>query len=185
MRKRLYPLIYICLALYLFLLSSCSGNRRITKTEPPVRRNNEKELKEKYASLLQVPAGSISNYALYSFIDEWYGTPYKYAGRSRAGIDCSDFVSLLYEKAFGMNISGTSSDMFEHCKPIKESDLKEGDLVFFRINSKHISHVGVYLQNNRFVHASVHAGVVISQLDEPYYKKYFYKGGKVVKNNAP
>jgi lipoprotein Spr len=64
-------------------------------------------------------------------------------------------------------------------KPIKKSALKEGDLVFFKIKQKRISHVGVYVGNNKFAHASVQNGVIISDLDEPYYKMYFYKGGRV------
>jgi lipoprotein Spr len=67
-------------------------------------------------------------------------------------------------------------------KPLKKSQLREGDLVFFKIRKRRVSHVGVYLSHNRFIHASVHDGVVISDLDEPYYKKYFFKGGKVKEN---
>lgn len=171
--------------MFLLVLSSCGSNRTITKSATPAHRNADKELKEKYANILQVPLGNVSNIALYQFIDNWYGVPYKYAGRSKAGVDCSDFVSLLYENAYGMTLTGTSTDLLDKCRIIKESDLKEGDLVFFRINSKRVSHVGVYLQNNRFVHASVHAGVVISNLEEPYYKKYFYKAGKIEKRGAP
>jgi lipoprotein Spr len=63
--------------------------------------------------------------------------------------------------------------------PVSREDLKEGDLVFFKINSRTISHVGIYLGNNRFAHASSSRGVVLSNLDEPYYKRYFYKGGRL------
>ncbi|NNM95712.1 MAG: glycoside hydrolase [Bacteroidia bacterium] len=179
MEKRVYRIIYPCLAAYLLLLSSCGSNRRLARTEPAAHKDSGRELKQKYAGILQVPVSDITNQSLYEFIDSWYGVPYKFAGRTKAGVDCSDFVSLLYEKAYGVNISGTSADLFDKCKAVKETELKEGDLVFFRINSRHISHVGVYLQNNKFVHASVHAGVVISSLNEPYYKKYFYKAGKL------
>ena len=64
--------------------------------------------------------------------------------------------------------------------PVSREDLKEGDLVFFKINSRTISHVGIYLGNNRFAHASSSRGVVLSNLDEPYYKRYFYKGGRLI-----
>jgi lipoprotein Spr len=63
--------------------------------------------------------------------------------------------------------------------PVSREELKEGDLVFFKINSRSITHVGIYLGNNRFAHASSSRGVVLSNLDEPYYKRYFYKGGRL------
>jgi lipoprotein Spr len=63
--------------------------------------------------------------------------------------------------------------------PLSREELKEGDLVFFKIKSRSITHVGIYLGNNRFAHASSSRGVVLSNLDEPYYKRYFYKGGRL------
>jgi murein DD-endopeptidase / murein LD-carboxypeptidase len=179
MKKLLSPLLYVCLLVILLLFSACSSSRKVAKPEPANNENREKELKEKYATLLEVPVKNITNYALYAFINEWYGVPYKFAGRSKNGVDCSDFASLLYEKAYGLSLSGTCVNMLEQCKPVKETDLKEGDLVFFKINSKEPSHVGVYLQNSKFVHASVHSGVVISDLTQVYYKKYFYKAGRI------
>jgi murein DD-endopeptidase / murein LD-carboxypeptidase len=68
--------------------------------------------------------------------------------------------------------------MYESCDHVAEKNLQEGDLVFFKINSKNVSHVGVYLQNRRFVHASTKRGITINNLDEAYYKKYFFKGGR-------
>ncbi|HET6991981.1 MAG TPA: C40 family peptidase, partial [Bacteroidia bacterium] len=119
------------------------------------------------------------NVALYKFIDEWYSVPYKSAGKSKEGVDCSGFVSILYSQVYKKTIGGPATSIFEECKPVAEKNLEEGDLVFFKINSDKISHVGVYLKNRHFVHASVHNGVIISSLDEAYYKKYFFKGGKI------
>ena len=161
-----------------FLLSACGSTKKVATNKPVPHENREKELKEKYASMVGVSPRDI-NYPLYATIDEWYGTPYKYGGHSREGVDCSDFASILFDKAYGISISGPCASLLEQCKPIKEADLKEGDLVFFKINSKTVSHVGVYLQNNKFVHASVHSGVVISDLTADYYKKYFYKAGRI------
>jgi len=167
------------------MLSSCgSGKKTIastntTSTNQESKRSKEKKLKETYATLLGVSPHDVDNLLLYSFIDDWYGVPYKFAGKSKQGIDCSDFVSVLFDKVYGTNLMGNCSDLISQCRPIKEEDLKEGDLVFFKINSKNISHVGVYLQNHHFVHASVHSGIVISDLNMDYYKKYFYKAGRL------
>jgi lipoprotein Spr len=177
----------ICLYLIgsVFLLDGCSSSKKAASSKPVVSSVNEKKaerekrLKETYANLLGVSPRDIDNMLLYSFIDEWYGVPYKYAGKTKEGIDCSDFVSALFDHVYGTTLAGNCTNLYSQCKPIKEEDLKEGDLVFFKINSKDISHVGIYLQNHHFVHASVHSGIVISDLNMDYYKKYFYKGGRL------
>lgn len=170
----------ICRILVLVLLfTGCATSRKAERSHKAAEEAKEKEIKEKYAAKLAVSADNITNYTLYSFIDDWYGTPYHYAGHSKNGIDCSDFATILYQTVYGRDISGTAGDQFEKCRVIAKDNLEEGDLVFFKINSKSVSHVGVYLQNNKFVHASVHNGVIISDLDETYYKQYFYKGGRI------
>ena len=74
---------------------------------------------------------------------------------------------------------GGSKDLWPTVKPIEKNELIEGDILFFKIKKGQISHVGVYLGNNKFAHASVQSGVIISDLNEDYYKKYFFKGGRV------
>jgi lipoprotein Spr len=170
----------------------------VKENPPPVNNNPKKEKHEKqvvlnneatressilstYAEKLGVSKTDITNYKLYNFIDLWYGTPYKYAGRSMSGVDCSDFVSLLVQSVYGIDLSGDVVAIYRQCKHIKPSQLKEGDLVFFKLNRRSLSHVGVYLQNHKFVHASVHSGVVIDDLHEDYYKKYFRLAGRILK----
>ena len=180
--KRLYfYFVYLFLAGSLTLLGACSSSHKTayTKTAPVKHVNRKAIIKAKYAKVLGVPVKDIDNYPLYAFINAWYGAPYKWAGRSRDGVDCSDFVSILYSQVYGYTLSGDCVNLLAQCKRVKESDLKEGDLVFFRIHSRHASHVGVYLMNHKFVHASVHAGVVISNLDMAYYQKYFYRAGRL------
>lgn len=136
-------------------------------------------IKKTYAAKLNVPESDIKNEKLYQFIDEWYAVPYKYAGKDKNGIDCSGFTGVLCSTIYNKKVSSSSRAIYEETNRINTSDLKEGDLVFFIINGKSVSHVGVYLQHNKFVHASTHKGVIISDLDEPYYKKYFYKAGRL------
>jgi lipoprotein Spr len=163
----------------ILLFAGCATSRKAERVAKATQEAKEKAIKEKYADKLGVPADSVSNYPLYSFVDDWYGTPYKYAGRTKSGVDCSDFICILLQTIYSKSLSGTAGNIFEACRPISADSLKEGDLVFFKINSKIISHVGFYLQNNRFVHASVHSGVVISDLGQDYYKKYFFKAGRL------
>jgi len=117
---------------------------------------------------------------LYYKIHEWIGTKYKYAGGSKNGIDCSGFVSEIYKEVYCINLTGGSNDIFQMGKSLERKELKEGDLLFFKIKRGQVSHVGIYLQNNKFAHASVQNGVIVSDLDEAYYKKYFFKGGRIV-----
>ena len=78
-----------------------------------------------------------------------------------------------------MDIERNSRDIFSMVSPVKRDDLKEGDLVFFKIHSRSITHIGIYLGNNRFAHASS-KGVAISSLDDAYYSRYFFKGGRLL-----
>lgn len=80
---------------------------------------------------------------------------------------------------FQMALSGNSADLFTQVKRLGLKDLREGDLVFFRIHHRRISHVGIYLENDKFVHASTSAGVMISDLNEPYWKRYFAGAGRL------
>jgi cell wall-associated NlpC family hydrolase len=207
-RALLYP--YLMALAASFLLGSCHSGKKATKSsatttnqskytseaddppgDKPKRKrkkapSNEKAEKEngivsKYADKLDVSKRDITNYELYKFIDTWYGAPYKYAGRTKAGVDCSDLVSILYQNVYNVTVTGNVETFYKLCKPIKPSELKEGDLIFFKINSKSLSHIGVYLQNHRFVHASVHSGVVIDDLGEDYYKKYYWGAGRLLK----
>ncbi|MFY0255896.1 C40 family peptidase [Chitinophaga sp. 30R24] len=133
----------------------------------------------KYAQLLDVPVEEVLNYKLYRFIEEWWGTPYRLGGKTRDGIDCSGFVNTLMNTVFQLALSGNSTDLFTQIKRLKARELHEGDLVFFKIHHKRISHVGIYLENDKFVHASTSAGVMISDLKEPYWKKYYAGGGRL------
>lgn len=139
-------------------------------------------VKEKYAEVLGVSQKDMSNHQLYTFIDDWYGACYRRGGCEKDGIDCSGFVQKLYTSVFGQELPRTSREQFDNCTRIKKgSQPDEGDLVFFKIRSKHITHVGVYLMNDYFVHASSSQGIVISNLNDGYWHKYFAGAGKVRK----
>lgn len=169
--------------------TACHGRKGATASthdkDKPVATNSTEHhdpknsaLQKKYATLLGVDEKHIRNTALYSFIDDWYGTPYAYGGKTKQGIDCSGLTCALYREVYKQNLAGSASSLFDQCQPVSVSDLREGDLVFFKISGDRISHVGIYLQNNKFVHATTHKGVMINDLDEAYYKKYFYKAGR-------
>ena len=134
---------------------------------------------EKYAEKLQVSKTQITNIALYEFIDKWYGTKYQYGGLSKTGVDCSGFCNILYKEIYKKQLPRSTKDIVKELNKVNKTKLEEGNLVFFDIEGKKNSHVGVYLMNNKFVHASTSKGVIISSLENPYYKKAYNKGGTV------
>jgi lipoprotein Spr len=138
-------------------------------------------IKTKYAAMLRVVPETILNLSLYKFIDEWYGVRYRLGGNSKSGIDCSAFVQRAYEQVFGLNLLRTALDQFGMSNLIwRKEQCKEGDLVFFNIKGSRISHVGIYLMNNFFVHASSSNGIMISSLDDKYWSKYYACAGRVL-----
>ena len=169
---------YALLSICFFYLFSCKHQQSITKTSESSGKTSS-SIKKKYAEKLAVSESDIKNEKLYQFINDWYGVKYKYGGKDKAGIDCSGLTSILYSVVYKKTISSNTKDLVSEVKKIKESDLKEGDLVFFNTNGKSISHVGVYLQNHKFVHASTKKGVMISDMNEPYFKQTYVSSGKV------
>ncbi len=116
---------------------------------------------------------------LQDFIDAWYGTPHVMGGNTKKGVDCSGFVIQCYLQVYDDNFKGRrAEDLFAEVKPLRREELQEGDLVFFKINGRRIDHVGLYLAEGNFVHVSSSRGVMVSSLDEPYFSKRFFKGGR-------
>lgn len=118
---------------------------------------------------------------LYREVQTWIGVPYRYGGHSRKGTDCSGLVMEVYKNVYGKVLTHNSADIYsKECNRIREKELREGDLVFFAFNkSKRINHVGIYLSDGKFAHASSSRGVIISNLDEAYYRKGFVGAGRV------
>lgn len=155
-------------------------NEEKTTTTKTVRKATTDAPKsiDDYAKMLDVSKGSLTNEYLYSFISNWYGTPYKFGGQSQQGVDCSGFTNILYREIYNVQLPRSSKDIAVNIKRKYTKNLKEGDLVFFSFGkSKEINHVGIYLHNNKFVHASTSKGVIISDLTEPWYGNYLVKCG--------
>lgn len=132
----------------------------------------------KYSILLDVEVEKITNLELYALIDEWMGTPYRIGGFTKRGIDCSGFAQNLVGAIYGLYMTRTAHEQYAQCSPISKEELQEGDLVFFN-TGRGISHVGVYLHNDKFVHASTSSGVIISDLKEAYWSKRFRGAGRL------
>jgi probable lipoprotein NlpC len=105
----------------------------------------------------------------------WKGTPYKYGGNTKKGTDCSGFVSSLYKEVYGKQLQRSSRDMVQDVKFVSKKELKTGDILFFKINSKAITHVGIYISDNKFIHAQTKDGVVVTDLTTNTIRNHFIK----------
>lgn len=121
------------------------------------------------------------NHALYVESAHWLGVPYRGGGTTKRGVDCSGLTSAIYNKVYRKSLERNSEDQRKKdCKKVKKSKLREGDLVFFHNGrkKKRATHVGIYLKDRKFIHASTNQGVIISRLDEEYWKKHWLSGGR-------
>ena len=140
-------------------------------------------LQLKYSIQMDIAVEDINNIPLLQKIDEWWGTPYVLGGSSKRGVDCSYFTLDVMNAIYNTNLKRTAAEQYTQSEKIDWSDLKEGDLIFFKTDaSRSISHVGIYMTNNKFAHASTSQGVTISDLSEPYWQKRLYSLGRVLKN---
>lgn len=188
-------LVASCFIVLLILLSSCGASRKVASgnkgnygkgsanskilTDASDARNlqiKDNKLSD-YATLLGVGVKDLRNKSLYNFINDWMGSPHRMGGTQKSGVDCSGFVGLLYQQVYAKSLPRNSAAMGEVVKRKYEKDLKEGDLVFFSFGGKRIDHVGIYLHNNKFIHVSSRRGVIISNINDSWYYKYFSRGG--------
>jgi lipoprotein Spr len=141
-------------------------------------REEERRIYSEYSKQLGIALDGTENKALLSAIEEWLGTRYKMGGCSKSGVDCSCFVKAVYQKAYDTELGRSSADMFQHdLISVRLDNLKEGDLLFFKTKGGGISHVGIYLKNDKFVHVSRLKGVKISSLD--YFKQILFSARRL------
>lgn len=112
-----------------------------------------------------------------AYAESLLGTPYCYGGADKSCTDCSGFVLQIYQMA-GINLPRTAALQYEYGQTVDDKLLSPGDLVFFIRNNK-IGHVGIYIGNNEFIHASTNSGVILQSLDDGQYRQT-YAGGKSV-----
>lgn len=161
--KNIFTLIFT-LIIALLLFAGCSSKTIEPQPLPVIYEEPIKVAEEPVQDPMWVSK------ALYKEYDKWSDTPYKYGGQSLKGTDCSSLVQQVYQDAFGVTLPRTSLEQAQIGYEVPKGSCKEGDLVFFKINSK-TSHAGIIIAKGKFLHASTTEGVKISRLNNPYWKK--------------
>ena len=115
-------------------------------------------------------------------MEKWFGTQYCFGGSTDSCIDCSSFTQVILRDVYNIKIPRNSQQQYDASTKIEPENLKEGDLVFFNTVSASmiITHVGVFVCNNKFVHASTSKGVTINDLSEKYFAKAFRGAGRFI-----
>ena len=150
----------------IFFLSSCGTRKYTVKSDTKAAK-----AADAMANLKSKP--------LYRFITDWTGVRYRFGGLDKNGVDCSGFAFLLEKEIYGVTLPRISRDQANVIKRKDIDNLKEGDLVFFSFGGNDVDHVGVYLNNGFFVHASTTRGVIVDDLTLPAYQKVLVKSGSV------
>lgn len=182
-RKYFLANAYMWLLISMLLLSSCGSMRKANRAEESTRadgsnRKQDKALVEKYEQLLGININPETSLKLYKSIDAWMGVPYKYANATKQGTDCSGLVFNLYQEVYNMKLPRSTDDQYKLIDKVKPKNLEEGHLVFFKIEKgKKVSHVGLYLGNNKFIHSSTSKGVRIDDMTDKYYQQTYIGGG--------
>ena len=115
---------------------------------------------------------------LYQQVEVWEGVPYRLGGLSKKGVDCSGFVYTTYLNQFNKRLPRSTYQQSQTGEYVFQKDLRAGDLVFFRIGYS-TRHVGIYLENGLFAHASKSSGVMISHLQDTYWSKRYWKAVRI------
>lgn len=133
---------------------------------------------EDYANSDDFTSKNILNEELYDFYSQWEGVRYKLGGDSKSGIDCSAFIRKAFEEKFDLEMPRTTELQSEVGKEISKDELEVGDLVFFRTGRSR--HVGIYIEDGKFMHASTSSGVTISDLGNSYFNKNYWKAQRII-----
>uniref|UniRef100_UPI0040479DF5 NlpC/P60 family protein n=1 Tax=Aliarcobacter sp. TaxID=2321116 RepID=UPI0040479DF5 len=119
------------------------------------------------------------NKKFYSFYKQWEGVRYQLGGSSKKGIDCSAFIQKAFKEKFNLSMPRTTVLQSKVGKEITKDELVLGDLVFFK-TGRSSKHVGIYIEDGKFMHASTKYGVTISELDNVYFKNKYWKAQRII-----
>lgn len=139
-------------------------------------------LQLKFALLMDTEVERVPEESFLRQVDDWLGVRYRSGGNTKKGIDCSGFTSAVYTSYCALRIPRTAKEQYQYCQSVEMDQIRAGDFLFFKTRGRSISHVGLYLGSNKFIHASVSSGVIVSDCEESYFKKRFVGVGRIPEN---
>ncbi|MDR0418930.1 MAG: C40 family peptidase [Prevotellaceae bacterium] len=171
MRGFSHIILYPLSLLLLLIGSACASSRYTSATNA--------KFYEEYSKKLGVEFKGNENKAIIKESAQWLGVKYKYGGVNKRGVDCSAFIGHVYKEAVGITLPRTSSVIAKSLNTVSKKNLQCGDIIFFTNKEKRVSHVGMYLADDKFIHASSSRGVVVDRLSTPYWTRYYAGSGRV------
>lgn len=159
------------------VLVGCNAKPKIDSSELAKAMNTTQAEFENMVNSLDTREKIMSHYA------NWKGVKYRLGGSSRKGIDCSGFVQLTFKEKFGVQLPRSTREQQKIGTKIAKTDLINGDIVVFNAGSTG-RHVGIYIGNNKFVHASTSVGVTISDMNDSYWKNRFNEARRILSSKS-
>jgi len=156
----------------LLLLSGCSS-KKVSKPTYKAKKTKKITYPKKKHN------GSWINAALSKEYAKWDGTPYKYGGTTLKGVDCSSLMQIIYKDAFGLRIPRTTKHQAKIGYQVNKNSSREGDLVFFK-TGWNTRHSGIIVEKGKFIHSSSKYGVIISSLNNPYWKSKYWQTRRIL-----
>ena len=170
---------FLILSAVLVALVGCEPNIRYSPSPSKPAADGGAGYTEPKTSDRGQSESSVDTDRMRGIIEGYLGTSYRSGGYGKLGIDCSGLVYAVYRDLNNLHLPPSSKKLFSTLRRVSYRDLRYGDLVFFSVNGKHASHVGLYIGDNKFVHASKSRGVIISSLTEQYYRQSYVGARRV------
>ncbi|HEY8568751.1 NlpC/P60 family protein [Microbulbifer sp.] len=155
-----------------------SSEEGVSSPKNSSQQPNQQPTQTQSKQVTQVPYSDLVKASLYRQHREWKGTRYQLGGMSKRGIDCSALVYLTYRDHMGIELPRTTELQALEGREIKRDDLRAGDLVFFRTGRRG-RHVGIYIEDGKFFHASASKGVTISHMADYYWKNRYWRARRL------
>ena len=167
----------LALATFSVILTACSSNSD-QNVKGPIKAKAGIFKTNRVISNLDDQIMVIANLSEHQ--QEWQGTRYRIGGNSKSGVDCSGFMQITFRDLFGIDLPRMTVDQAKEGTKISKSELRTGELVFFNTGrGPNGKHVGVYVKNGQFLHASTKGGVIYSDMDSPYWTKTFWQARRL------
>lgn len=173
----------VCVAL---LTTGCGSSGASTSAagEPYGSGDSRPHASARATAEVEAPRSAAVESDLRAEAASWEGVPHRWGGTTRRGVDCSGLTQVMYARVLGLNLPRDTERQARTGERIRRSSLQPGDLVFFKTGRK-TRHVGVYLSDGEFVHASSSSGVTISSLDSDYWRRTWWHARRVLPDNGP